>query len=184
LVRRPIELKVVAEVGAGQSDRARSGEPAAEHALADGEPVGPKRVSLGIGEGGAIEAKLAADVSTDQVDLALDGNLMTDHVLTHNESMGGECLPAGTHQGCAPETKRSADVRTNKRDLSGGGKPVAQFEVAAGLELCAVQTWSAAAGQAQSRGLRLAEVDRLVEVAAVQTERADQRDGGSSQSRV
>jgi hypothetical protein len=63
-------------------------------------------------------------------------------------------------------------VRAQQADLPFGGEALIQFQIALDPKLLAVQPRSAAAGQTHRGCLRLSEVDRLIEEATVQVERA------------
>jgi hypothetical protein len=94
--------------------------------------------------------------------------------LFHGEAVGVERPPAGAGDPSGTEVEPSADVRSLQAYLRAGREPAIELQVAFGMQLACGDARYVAAGQANGPGVGILQVDRLVDRAAVQQQRARQ----------
>src|SRR5579872_5342094 len=104
---RLVEMEVSADVGTDQADFADRGEAiAAEHVVADGEPVGSQGGSVVVGDARAVQMEAPADPGAGQNHLSARGEYAVEEYVT-----GGPKLP-----GCEP-----GQVGAGQADRGRGG---------------------------------------------------------------
>ena len=155
---------------------ARSGTSQYGHSpWRNGKSPGGQRTAIRVDQVRSAEVQVPENMRAAEAELT-EGRepRVADHALAHRDPLAVERRSLAAAQSRPGADKVPANVRAEQVDLAADRESVVQLKVSIDGQLRGPQPWQVTAGQPQCRYGRLGEVNRLLEPAAQQQQRARQ----------